>query len=229
MTRIVLVHAMQASIAPIADAFAAHWPDAELVDLLDSSLATDRAEAGALTEQMTSRIAALSTYARDTGADAILFTCSAFGPAIDAAAALRPLPVHKPNTAMIDEARTIGGRVGLLSSFQPTLDSMLSEFPTDTDVTTALCDGALAALASGDGAAHDRIAARTAARELAECDTIALAQFSLARAAPAVAKATGKRVLTTPDSAVVALKSAHSRVAESIRVAKSIEADEGEA
>jgi hypothetical protein len=35
-----------------------------------------------------------------------------------------------------------------------------------------------------------------------DCDVIALSQFSLARAARAVAAATGKPVLTTPDSAV---------------------------
>ncbi|HEX3574654.1 MAG TPA: hypothetical protein VHU42_08650 [Rhodopila sp.] len=37
---------------------------------------------------------------------------------------------------------------------------------------------------------------------LADCDVIALAQFSLSQAAGAVAAATGKAVLTTPDSAV---------------------------
>lgn len=209
MTRIVLVHAMPESLPPTEKAFATHWPEAEMVHLMDSSLSTDRADACGPTEAIVNRILTLSTYARDIGADAILFTCSAFGPAIDtAAAALHPLPVHKPNTAMIEESRAVGGRVGLLSSFSPTLESMVSEFPADTDVTTALCDGALAALASGDGATHDLIAARTAVCDLGECGTIALAQFSLARAASAVADATGKRVLTTPDSAVIALKAA---------------------
>ena len=42
--------------------------------------------------------------------------------------------------------------------------------------------------------------------DLSECDAIALAQFSLARAATAVAAATGRPVLTTPDSAVRKLK-----------------------
>jgi len=38
------------------------------------------------------------------------------------------------------------------------------------------------------------------------CDVIALAQFSLARAAPAVAALTGRPVLTTPDLAVTKLR-----------------------
>jgi hypothetical protein len=41
---------------------------------------------------------------------------------------------------------------------------------------------------------------------LRSCDVIALGQFSLARAAQAIAAATGRRVLTTPDSAVNKLR-----------------------
>jgi hypothetical protein len=63
----------------------------------------------------------------------------------------------------------------------------------------------LAALDAGDPALHDRLAVETA-QTLDGCDVIALAQFSLARAAAAVAAATGLPVLTTPDSAVLKLR-----------------------
>jgi hypothetical protein len=42
--------------------------------------------------------------------------------------------------------------------------------------------------------------------ELPRLDVIALAQFSLSQAADAIAAATGKTVLTTPDSAVRKLR-----------------------
>ena len=64
---------------------------------------------------------------------------------------------------------------------------------------------ALPALDRGDAAAHDRAAAE-ASVALRDCDVVVLGQFSLARAAPLVAEATGKTVLTTPDSAVRKLK-----------------------
>ena len=64
-----------------------------------------------------------------------------------------------------------------------------------------LAADALAALDHGDAVAHDQAAAR-AATALPEVDVVALAQFSLARAAHMVEAATGKPVLTTPDSAV---------------------------
>lgn len=204
--RIALIHALRHSPPPIEAAFARLWPEATLMNLLDDSLSADLSRDGRITEAMTERFLSLASYTRATGADGILFTCSAFGLCIEAVQrALSPLPVLKPNEAMIEEAMAIGGRIGLLASFGPTLQSMPPEFPGSLTVTPKLADGALAALDRGDGAEHDRLAA-LAARDLTGCDAIALAQFSLARAAPAVAAATGKPVLTTPDSAVRKLK-----------------------
>src|SRR5690606_34321339 len=117
----------------------------------------------------------------DLGVDAVLFTCSAFGPAIDLVMAdLAPLPVHKPNTAMVDEAVAHGRRIGLLASYAPTLQSMTAEFSSSVDVQTCLCSDALLALAANDPATHDAMVAEAARSCLADCDVIALAQFSLA-------------------------------------------------
>ncbi len=176
------------------------------MNLLDDSLSTDLARDGALTARMMERFLYLGKYAADAGADGILFTCSAFGPCIEAVAKdLNPLPVLKPNEAMIEDAVATGGTVGLLATFAPTLESMPAEFPPGTRVVPQLAEGALAALDRGDPAEHDRLAV-AAAMELADCDVIALAQFSLARAADTIAKATGRPVLTTPDSAVRQLR-----------------------
>ena len=48
---------------------------------------------------------------------------------------------------------------------------------------------------------HDRLIVE-ASKDLRDCDVIALAQFSIAATAPLVAEATGRPVVTTPDSAV---------------------------
>lgn len=200
--RIALIHALRHSPPPIEAAFARLWPAARLMNLLDDSLSADLARQGSLTPAMTDRFLALARYAAGTGAAGILFTCSAFGPCIEACAQeLAPLPVLKPNEAMIEEAAAAGRRIGLLASFPATLATMPAEFPPGLEVVPLAAPGALAALDAGDPERHDRLAAE-AARDLAGCDAIALAQFSLARAAPAVAAATGKPVLTTPDSAV---------------------------
>lgn len=204
--RIALIHALRHSPPPIEAAFAKLWPEPRLMNLLDDSLSADLARDGRLTEDMTRRFLTLARYAAGTGAQGILFTCSAFGPCIEACARdLAPLPVLKPNEAMIEEALAHGTRIGLLATFPGTLESMPPEFPPGVTVVPKLAEGALAALDRGDVAEHDRLAAE-ASKALADCDAIALGQFSLARAAPLVAAATGRPVLTTPESAVRKLK-----------------------
>jgi Asp/Glu/hydantoin racemase len=209
VSRVALIHALAHSVAPINDALARDWPQCVRMNLLDDSLSADLARsAQGLDAAMTQRFLTLADYAVGTGAQAILFTCSAFGPCIDAVKQRHPaLPVLKPNEAMVDEAVAAGGRIGLVASFAPTLQSMPPEFPPGTDLHTRLAEGALAALDAGDTAAHDAAVAEAAARLVAEgCTLIALAQFSLARAREAVEARCGVPVLTTVDSAVRALR-----------------------
>jgi Asp/Glu/Hydantoin racemase len=211
--RIALVHALKHSIVPIEAAFARHWPEARLMNLLDDSLSADVARDGGITAAMTERFLKLGRYAKGAGADAILFTCSAFGICIEAVAREQaPMPVLKPNEAMIEQAvgQVVGKggrRIGLLSTFAPTLLSMPPEFPGSVEIVPKLAEGALAALDRGDRAEHDRLVAE-AAKDLRGCDLIALAQYSMAPAAALVAEASGRPVVTTPDSAVLKLKQA---------------------
>ena len=128
--RIALIHALKHSIPPIEASFARLWPDATLMNLVDDSLSADLARDGRLTDAMTGRFLSLGRYAASTRADAILFTCSAFGPCIEAVAREHaPMPVLKPSEAMIEQAAAQGRKIGLLSTFPPTLASMPPEFP----------------------------------------------------------------------------------------------------
>ena len=95
--RIALIHATPVAIDPICEAFASAWPQARITNLLDDSLSSDLAAEGRLSEQMIERFVTLARYCAGTGANAILFTCSAFGAAIEAARAAVQIPVLKPN------------------------------------------------------------------------------------------------------------------------------------
>ncbi|WP_332745916.1 aspartate/glutamate racemase family protein [Hydrogenophaga sp.] len=211
MTRLALIHALAHSVAPINEELSRAWPEAVRMNLLDDSLSADLARSGTgLDAAMHQRFESLAAYAEGTGANAILFTCSAFGSCIEAVAARRPhMPVLKPNEAMVAEAVAVarGGRIGLVASFAPTLTSMPPEFPPGTQLVTRLAEGAMEALNRGDTAEHDALVVE-AARWLADqgCDAIALAQFSMARAQMAVHRAVDLPVLTTPGSAVRMLR-----------------------
>jgi len=206
--RIALVHAVKVAMAPVEDAFRRHWPEAELSNLLDDSLSRDRNREGALTPQLSRRIASLAQYGVEAGANAVLYTCSAFGEAIEAVKREQSVPVLRPNEAMLDDALRHGRRIGMLATFAPTvpaLEAELRALDPKVDVKSVCVPEAMAALEAGEGATHDRLLA-LAAPKLDGCDVIILAQFSTARAREAVAQAVSCPVLTSPDSAVLRLR-----------------------
>ena len=211
--RIALIHATPVSLQPVADAFAADWPDAQTTNLLDDSLSADLKASGSLDQQMTDRFLTLGRYVSDTGADAILFTCSAFGPAIEAVAEdLSPKPVLKPNEAMFEEAMNSGEKVGMVVTFQPSVAPMEDEFHAmaralqkNVSLVSVLAEGALDALLNGDAEQHDQCIAE-AASTLTDCDVVMLAQFSMAQAVKHVRATVDCPVLTSPTSAVAKLK-----------------------
>jgi aspartate/glutamate racemase len=211
--RIALIHALTHSIAPINEAFVQMWPDSTRMNVLDDSLSADlAANKGVLDTAMHQRFVTLADYAVSSGAEGILFTCSAFGSCIEQVARRHAsIPVLKPNEAMISEAVLLasgaGQAVGLIASFAATLVSMPPEFPATSQPVTELVEDAMRALNAGDVAAHDASVVAAALRLKARgVAVIALAQFSMARAANAVASATGLPVLTTPTTATRLLK-----------------------
>jgi Asp/Glu/hydantoin racemase len=211
-TRIALIHALTVSIAPSTEAFHALWPEAECFNLLDDSLAVDRERSGELTPAIAARITALARHARSCGADGILYTCSAFGTAIEAVACLSAIPVLKPNEAMFAEALTLGKRIGMLATFAPSVPSMEAEFEVEAvgsgaTITSICVPEAMAALQRGDAQAHDALLAEAAQLpEAREFDALMLAQFSMARARDAVRTVANCPVLTSPHSAVLRMK-----------------------
>jgi len=208
--RIALIHAVRVALQRVEDAFARHWPEAERVNLLDDSLSVDRDRDGELTRAMSQRIAALAEYALGTGARGILYTCSAFGEAIEAVQRASGVPVLKPNEAMFMEALRHGRRLGMLATFRPSVAGMEAELRAlgkTVEISTVCVPEAMAALKQGDGVTHDRLLAEAAPR-LGKRDAVMLAHFSTARARDAVGAVVDVPVLTAPDAAVLRLKSA---------------------
>lgn len=212
--RIALLHAVTVAVEPITAAFERHWANAERMNLLDDALPVDRARDAGLTAAMSARIGALADYAVTNGADAVLFTCSAFGAAIDAAAERHSQPILKPNEAMFDAAFAHGDRIGMVATFAPSVASMEAEFAEaatrlgrrHATLETHCVPDAMAALKSGDGARHNALVAAAAAR-LTHCDAIMLAHFSTSIAADACRATVDRPILTSPDAAVLRLKS----------------------
>jgi hypothetical protein len=220
--RIALIHATPLAVEPINDAFKRAWPQTSLQNLLDDTLSQDLANEGKLSDQMVQRFVDLSEYALRAGCQAILFTCSAFGPAIEKVSISSGVPTLKPNQAMFEQAleMTTGKeplRIGLIATFNPSIDSMskeLSELATQRGVQvelfTVFVPNAMQELAAGHAQSHHELIAEGASK-LPPCDVILLAQFSMAAAQPTVSKRLlplKTPVLSSPDCAVTALRSA---------------------
>lgn len=215
--RIALIHALRDSMVPIWDAFTGGWPDANTFNLLDDSLSSDLAADGHLSQAIVDRFLTLARYARQAGTndhktDAILFTCSAFSPAIDAVKRDMDIPVLSPNEAAFEQALAIGGRVGLVVTFPPSEQSLSEELKSaaaeqnvSIQVAAAVAEGALAALQTGDTETHDALIA-DAVSALGDVSCAILGQFSMARAARAVKTKTSVPVITTPAAAVTRLR-----------------------
>jgi aspartate/glutamate racemase len=211
--RIALVHAVKPAMQPIADAFRELWPEADCANILDDSLSRDRQKTAELTPAMYARFDALGIYAADIGADGLLFTCSAFGDAIDAVARKSPFPVLKPNEAMFEAALERGRSIGMLATFQPSVASMEREFydlakarGIKAEIRTICIPEAMVALDKGDAATHNALLADTAP-QLKNADAVLLAQFSTSQAETAVSAVIANPVLTSPASAVRKLRS----------------------
>ena len=216
--RVMLIHALAESLEPIHKAFSTHWPEAETYDLLDSSLSADHAaNQGVLDSRMFERFQILGRYAAaasHSGGDThgILFTCSAFGPAIDTVKRELKIPVLKPNEAAFAEAVKTGRHIGLLVTFEPSLPSLSAELRAmagqegiPLELEARVVPHALAALHQGKPLEHDNLIARAAA-ELPPMDALVLGQFSMARSAQAVCLRVKTPVITTPESSVLELR-----------------------
>lgn len=97
-------------------------------------------------------------------------------------------------------------------TFEPSLASLAAELEemadatgTSVEVAPVFAEGALVALKSGDGDEDDRLALQ-ACSALRGVDVIILSQFSLARAAASLRRVCDVPVVTTPHSAVRALR-----------------------
>ena len=209
--KIYLVHAAEVSIAPVVSSFRQAWPEARLANLLEDSFMPDLAADGKLTDLMISRFVDIAHYCAKSGADAILFACSAFGPAIEQCQRELKIPVLKPNEAMYEQLVEKNCHVSLLATFPSSIHSMISEIQqmaaqagTTVSLDTYLVEGALAALQNGQPEEHNRLIAEFASK--LQCDKIAFAQFSMAPVLALARCKTNVPILTTPDSAVAKLK-----------------------
>lgn len=205
-TRVALISAVSAAIPPVQAAFQELYPDAELWNILDDRLLQDAAASG-LTPALFERMNRLIDHAIAEGADAVLLTCSLYGPVATAAAETTEIPVTGPDDAVFAEA-TSGhySRIVLVSSAATPLSDSLERFTAVADsqvsVTGVVAEGGITASSTGDIDALSASIINAVRSSTDVPDAILLGQYSLAPAAHQVGTVLGIPALSGPHFAV---------------------------
>ena len=188
LRRVVLVHTV-AGLVPVFQELANGLPgDVKISNIVDESLLEDAITAGGLTRSVNRRVVDHVLSAADSGAVAILATCSSIGPAVEIASQLVDVPVLRIDEPMATAAIESGRRIGVLATVASTLDPTVNllrrcaqGLEKDIELTPVLRDQAFTAMRSGDGARHDEIIVEALMDLAVNVDVIVLAQASMAR------------------------------------------------
>ncbi len=208
--RLVLVH----TISPLLDVFnklgAELLPGVELMHILDEPLLERVRQRGQLAPEDSARLQTHVAVAEETGAHAILVTCSTVSPCVDDVRPEANIPVMKIDEAMIDEAVARGTKIGVVATnvttLEPTrqlLEAQADVAAKEIEVELVLVENALPALLSGDGTTHDKLVKETGLELADRVDVVILAQASMARVLDVIPEAERRvPILSSPHLAL---------------------------
>ncbi|WP_374008991.1 aspartate/glutamate racemase family protein [Leifsonia sp. LS-T14] len=218
-----LLHTVPA-LAPTFDALVADAiPGVHRQHVVDAWM-LETAIAEGVTPAVRERVASHLRHLSESGADAVLVTCSSIGEAAEEAAAALGIAVIRVDAAMAATAARLAdeegaGRIAVLATNTATLGPTTRLIERETAglgiaaaVTATVVAGAAEARAAGDQATHDRLiaeAVRAAAVPTGGDDAaavIVLAQASMAQAAESAGVSIP--VLTSPAGGVARLAEA---------------------
>ena len=213
MRTVAAVFTAQSIVESTKQLFAELVPDCRMISIIEDAMIQDVIRAGRVTPEITRRLIRYYLAAEDTGADLIFNTCSSIGDVAIMARNLVRIPLVKIDDAMAAEAVRIGTRVGVLATLETTLaptvrlvTAQAEKAGRTVSVVEGLAKGAFEALVARQAEKHDELVASAAERVAGQADVIVLAQGSMARMEEALAKRTGKPVLSSPRRGVLEVK-----------------------
>jgi Asp/Glu/hydantoin racemase len=216
MKTVAAIYTAISIIDPIKTLFNEIMPEHRLVNVFDDSLVPDVIRAGnSVTTDVRRRLLAYCLSSEDMGADLILSTCSSMGDIVGRIQPFVRVPILRIDEPMVRQAVEQGNSIAILATVDTTLAptnrlvrSMAEKLGKRIEVVEGLAKGALQALNEGKGALHDQILMESALAVADKVDVILLAQGSMARMQASIAEATGKPVLSSLRSGLLAVSEA---------------------
>lgn len=213
MQRVGAIYTAEALVAPLSAIFNRVFPECNLINIVDGGLIQDIIRDGKVTTGTARRLMHCYMSAVDAEADVILNTCSSVGDVVEHAQWFVPIPIFRIDKPMAEKAVITGERIGVLATLPTTLAPTVrliagtaAANQKKVEIVDGLAEGAFAALVSGHPEEHDSMLLETARLVGGSVDVIVLAQGSMARMEQKIKEATGKTVLSSPESGVLAIK-----------------------
>lgn len=207
-----MLHTTPVTLATMPKLAAEVLPHVRVINLLDDSLLPDVAAAGEVTPAVASRILAYVDQMVAAGADAVLCCCSSVGEVAELAHWRCSVPVLRIDEPMAEQAVELGERIGVIATVGTTMAPTVrliarkaAERGRTVAVEPLVVKGAYAALASGNGDAHDRLVREALEGLLSRSDVVVLAQASIARVLAALPTPPAVPVLSSPRSGLTAV------------------------
>ncbi|MFJ4706043.1 aspartate/glutamate racemase family protein [Streptomyces anulatus] len=196
---VAMIHAVPAAHRIAHEAFTREFPQATVWNVLDDRLLDDARAAGGLTDALRRRMLRLIAHVMDSGAQALLLTCSSYGEVVDTARVLWDVPVLKSDESMFKAALLSPyRRIAVVASTPPAVPAAVAQLEAlvpavrpgrPLDIVTVLSEEAAEAADAEAAARHLADALRAAGG--ADVDAVLLAQYSLAPAGDALAALLG--------------------------------------
>ncbi|MFI1358293.1 aspartate/glutamate racemase family protein [Streptomyces sp. NPDC020898] len=213
---VAVIHATPASVEPAGTALAEGYPQASVWNLLDDRLISDAEAAGGLTAALSDRMLSLIGHAVHGGADAVLLSCSLYGPVLEQARRAHAVPMLSSDEALFAEiVRRRFGSVLLLGHLAPAVQDSVNRLQRvlrstegceRTEVIGRTADGAAEAATHKDLDALEKSLTDAATPYLKDVDSVVLGMFSLAPARTGVENVLGVPVLSAPPLAARTLR-----------------------
>lgn len=213
MKKIAMFHTSAATIAMMQGLLAEDMPQADVMHIVEDSMIKQVMKHGGVSAEISARIAGYINIAHQAGCGIFITACSSIGGVVEQCQFMTPVQLARIDTAMVDEAIELGGRIAVLATvgttLEPTLEFLRRKATAagkQLEITPKLMPDAFTALLAGDNATHDRLVAAGLSEALASSDVVVLAQASMARVLSTLAEPPLIPVLTSPERGILWLK-----------------------
>lgn len=204
--KIGVIHATLGAAAPLNEAFKRLAPDAVVLNFVNEELLHRATALGGADTSGLRMFARMAFAAAEADVDGIIVACSVYCPYVELIKPFLQVPVIAVDNPMLETAAAKGNKIGILTTNGPAapaaqhqIEAMAAALGRKPEFVLSPLPAAATAFKQGRREeAIELIRQAGTALAAQGCDTLVLAQITMACAAPALSD-TGVTVLTSPD------------------------------